>query len=77
MFFAGTTPIGNLFTGGIASVWGPSLAVIADATIAALAVLFCLSKRQAAILPPAEDADDGEAPPESLSASQVKLTAAD
>jgi MFS family permease len=52
IFFAGTTPIGNLLTGGVASVWNPSLAVIADAAIAALAVLFCLSKRQTAILPP-------------------------
>jgi MFS family permease len=57
VFFAGTTPIGNLFTGGVASAWNPALAVIVDAAIAALVVLFCLSKRQAAILPPEESVE--------------------
>lgn len=77
VFFAGTTPIGNLFTGGMANAWGPSLAVITDAAIAALVVLFCLSKRQTAILSPAENADNVAPPPELLSAHQAKLTAAD
>jgi MFS family permease len=52
--FAGTTPIGNLFTGGLASWWGPSFSLIAGAAIAALAVVLSLPKRAALITPPAD-----------------------
>jgi MFS family permease len=76
VFFAGTTPIGNLLTGGVASAWSPALAVVADATIAALVVLFCVSKRQVAILPPAERVE-GMAQLEARPFSQPTPAAAD
>ncbi|HEY7350035.1 MAG TPA: MFS transporter [Ktedonobacterales bacterium] len=59
--FAGTTPIGNLFSGGLASWWGPPFSLIVGATVAALVVVLSLPKRTAAITPP----PDG-IPPEML-----------
>jgi MFS family permease len=52
--FAGTTPIGNLFTGGLASWWGPSFSLITGAAITALTVVLSLPKRTAVISPPPE-----------------------
>lgn len=52
--FAGSTPIGNLFTGGLAGIWGSTFALIVGASIAMLAVLVCLPKRGEVITPPAD-----------------------
>ena len=53
--FAGTTPIGNLFTGGLASWWGPTFSLIAGAAIAAIAVVLSLPRRSVVITPPKEE----------------------
>jgi hypothetical protein len=39
LFFTGTTPIGNLFTGGIASLFGASMALLAGAVVSILAAI--------------------------------------
>ncbi len=58
--FAGTTPIGNLFTGGLASWYGPTISLITGAAIAALAVLLSLHKRGQVVTPPADGIQAGE-----------------
>ncbi|HKV57756.1 MAG TPA: MFS transporter, partial [Ktedonobacteraceae bacterium] len=50
--FIGSTPIGNLFIGGLAGIWGAPISLIAGATIALLAVLVSLPKRGAVLTPP-------------------------
>jgi MFS family permease len=52
--FAGTTPIGNLFTGGLAGLWSAPFSLIGGAAIALAAVVFCLPKRSAVITSPAD-----------------------
>ncbi len=52
--FAGTTPIGNLFTGELAGLWGAPISLIAGAAIALAGVLFSLPKRRAVITPPGD-----------------------
>jgi MFS family permease len=39
LFFTGTTPIGNLFIGGIASLFGASMALLAGAVVSILAAI--------------------------------------
>ena len=53
--FAGTTPIGNVFTGGLAGLWGAPISLIAGAAIALAGVGFSLPKRRAGIVPPADN----------------------
>jgi MFS family permease len=60
--FAGTTPIGNLFTGGLANWWGPSLSLIAGAALTILAVICSFPKRAAVITPPPEGNPLGRLP---------------
>ncbi|HLZ60585.1 MAG TPA: MFS transporter [Ktedonosporobacter sp.] len=71
--FAGTTPIGNLFTGGLAARWGPPISLIAGAVITAVAVVLSLRKRGQIVTPPAGGIQADVAPeaslPESLRAS--------
>ncbi len=62
--FAGTTPIGNLFTGGLADWWGPTFPLIAGAIITALAVALSLSRRAAVITPPIGEKQTGKIPQE-------------
>jgi MFS family permease len=57
--FAGTTPIGNLFTGALAGWWGATISLIAGAAIAALAVVLSLPKRAEVIAAPAEQTQEG------------------
>ncbi len=51
--FIGSTPIGNLFIGGLAGIWGPPLSLIVCAAIALLAIFVSLRKRGEVIAAPA------------------------
>lgn len=51
--FIGSTPIGNLFIGGLAGIWGAPISLIVCAAIALLAILVSLRKRGEVIAVPA------------------------
>ncbi|HEU5198474.1 MAG TPA: MFS transporter [Ktedonobacterales bacterium] len=51
--FIGSTPIGNLFIGGLAGIWGAPISLIVCAAIALLAILVSLRKHGEVIAAPA------------------------
>lgn len=52
--FIGSTPIGNLFIGGLAHIWGAPISLIVCAMIALLAIFVSLRKRGEVITAPAD-----------------------
>jgi MFS family permease len=70
--FAGTTPIGNLFTGALAGWWGATISLIAGAAIAALSVVLSLPRRAEVITAPAEQTQEG--PVQHMLTSMVQPT---
>jgi MFS family permease len=73
--FIGSTPIGNLFIGGLAGIWGPPIALIVCAAIALLAILASLRKRGEVITAPADGLLEGQQPQPEQAALQEERAA--
>lgn len=67
--WGGTTPIGNLFTGGLARIWGPTFALIAGAAITLAVILLCLPERTAVVALPANERQGTQADSQQLLAA--------